>query len=142
MIKFKKVLDKGLAEVADNRLLTIRELAISGTKREINSILKNLAFFRYKIKNYNVEGVTNKDYDFYMWKSEDENYITLTYNSYKSVVSCIQSMQNLVAYFKKIEESYLDLDIVIKYNTIDDLVDKVKDNINFENSLKEGKENE
>ena len=140
MIKFKKALDKGLAEVADDRLLTIRELAISGNKREINSILKNLAFFRYKIKNYNVEGVTNKDYDFYMWRSEDENYITLTYNSYKSVVSCIQNMQTLVSYFKKIEESYLDLDIVIKYNTIDDLVNKVKDNINFENSLKEGKE--
>lgn len=140
MIKYNKVLDFGLADLVDKRLLIIRELAISGTKEDIDILLKHLVFFKHDIKNYNIKDVTNKDYDYFMWRSIDEDYVTLTYNSYKSVVSCIELMKVLITRIKWLEN--VTLNVTIKYNTIDSLVDKVKENINFENSLKEGKENE
>lgn len=146
MIRFNKSLDYGVSENVDKKLLIIREIAISGKKEDIEKVLSNIAFFNSKIKNYNVLEFKDKKYDFYMWQQDTEiteksgrNYITLTYNTYKSVVSCISDMLWLYRYFKGLRQDWVDLNITVKHNTIDNLVNKVKENIDFENSLKGGK---
>lgn len=145
MIRFNKQLDYGVKEDTDKRLLVIREIAISGGVKDIEKLLQNIAFFNSKIKNYNVEGITNKDYDYYMWQQDTEftkksgiNYITLTYNTYKSVSQCIVDMNWLYfRYLKHLKQNWVDIEVVVKYNTIDNLVNKVKDNIKFESEMME-----
>lgn len=145
MIRFNKQLDYGVESNIDKRLLVIREIAISGSDEDIKQLLQNIAFFNSKIKNYNVNGVTNKDYDYYMWQQDTDftkksgmNYITLTYNTYKSVVECITDMQWLYRrYLKGLKQNWIDIEIVVKYNTIDNLVEKVKENIEFDKKSEE-----
>ena len=149
MITFKRVNDYGVDENTDKRLLVIREIAINGSAEDIDKLLKNIAFFNSKIKNYNVEGITNKDYDYYMWQQDTEitkksgsDYITLTYNTYKSVSQCIVDMNWLYfRYLKHLKQNWVNVEVVVKYNTIDNLVKKVKDNIKFESEMRKNDNN-
>jgi hypothetical protein len=141
-MEFKVVNDYGVGADLDERLKIIREIQISSKNASaIKHIMTNLGS-KYKIYQYNCDN--RRDYDIFSWNSEDERTYTLTYNRHKGVQNAIIIMNDILNMLKIIDsEIDIKVDVIIKMNNIEtDLIRKIKDDIDFENSLKGGLFNE
>ena len=132
--RFKEKLCYGVNEDIDKKYLYIKKIVIENYKEPkkvetFMAIMQNFKFYQY---NYD----DSKTSDYFFWQFVNEN----GEKDWKHIDICVY--QNDLHYIYKMEtlyyilkDTYSDLDVIVYYDDIHNLLEKIDEDIRFEKEL-------
>lgn len=133
--RITKKLCYGVNEDTDERLLYVKRITISNYKEPVYVKTFMELLDNFKIFQYNYNKAYDCDYFFWQYVNDngEKNWQSADLSVYYDDMSGIFKMGKLV---EILENTYSNLDVIIMYDDINNLVNKINKDIEFERGVK------
>ena len=139
MISVKEKLQYGVDENIDKRYLYVDKIKLVNYHHpnEVENVMLLLSD-KGKFYQYNFEGKA-KDSDYFFWQYVDDkgekNWQSVDISVYQNSIDYDYKMRKLID-FIKFNICGIDLEIIVEYNDVRKLIQKIDHDIEFENEFK------